>query len=293
MRVFAICAGLVFFAAALPAQAQGPFDPPGGQAEPAAELAGGPVELGAAPTAAPPAPEAQIAAPAPAPAAQAVTAPPASPAPVAAVQTASDQISQARFGYAACLDVYQGLPSADEGPRRVILFGCHGRDNQRVALYHGGLFIGGDYTHVIEPAAAPMQGCAMDETESHLRRYQLGQCREDGAASQRVADYSGGRARILSVAERGVSGASIGAPVIARRLRKGERPLAQWEFITQTRQLRLIGTELCLTPPSQDFTNGAPLYLDNCAAPFQLDGARRADGVRRTRVIFEHYWGGA
>lgn len=232
----------------------------------------------------------------------AVTAPPihAGPVPLrpqsealASAQAArlAASAQQASVGYDLCLDSYQGLPAENQGAHPLILFRCHGRENQRVALVDGVLYVGDDRAHHVETLAAPAEGCASWRADSRHVRYEVAQCRRFGATEQLVAKYDDpiGIVSLQAVAEPGAPDGLRGAPLMVRR--NDENPATpQWEYLAQTRQLRLIGTTLCITPPSRDVSEGAPLYLDECAAPYRIDANDRRDGARRQRVTFERFW---
>ena len=203
----------------------------------------------------------------------------------------ASQAQQASLGADLCLDSYQGLAPEGLDARPLILFRCHGRDNQRVALVDGVLYIGGERAHHIEPMAAPAEGCTTWSAQSQHLRYEVAQCRHFGATEELVTRYDATEQAMLlqAVAEPGAPDGLRGAPLMVRR--NDENPATpQWEYVASTRQVRLIGTTLCITPPSRDVSEGAPLYLDECAAPYTTDANDRRDGVRRSRVSFERFW---
>lgn len=200
---------------------------------------------------------------------------------------------QAGLGVDLCLDSFQGLPDInDPDGRPLILWRCHGRDNQRVVLRDGVLFIGAEQMHRIEPMRARAEdGCDERALASQQRSYRVGVCRDREAQTRLIADYADDApARIVSMAPTGIAGPQIGTPLVVRGIVGGVAPPAVWEYLSRTRQLRVAGTDLCLAPPSQDLSEGAPLYLDSCAGPFRIDPRKRGDGVRRMRVRFDLYW---
>ena len=68
------------------------------------------------------------------------------------------------------------------------------------------------------------------------------------------------------------------APVTAERPAK-----AMWEYVPGKRVLRASGTNLCITPPLGDMTDGAPLSLDDCDTPMMnLAGAAGPTDGRAT-----------
>ncbi len=206
--------------------------------------------------------------------------------------TSPIQAGQASMGHEMCLDSYQGLPeTGDASGRPLILWRCHGRNNQHVALKDGVLYIGAAETHRIEPMAALAEGCDWRELASVLRAYQVGVCREEAASAQQLMDFPDVHtARLGSIAEPGVTNILPGAPLVVVPIEPGATPAATWEYVRRTQQLRLSGTNLCLTPPTRDLSEGAPLYLDYCDQPYRLSEAQLNDGPRRSRVRFNVFW---
>lgn len=191
----------------------------------------------------------------------------------------------AMMGFNLCLDSYQGLPLPGHGDHVLILWPCHGRENQHVVLANGVLYLGDGRAHRIE-IMSPGARCDDYNVRSARRAYGLGICRAPDLIVQRRIDYDAGRAFIGSDAPAEMTGPLPGDPLVVRRLGQGEEPRLRWEYERASRQLRVAGTELCLTPPSQDLTAGAPLYLDYCAQPFRLVREDGADGPGRTQIEF-------
>lgn len=195
------------------------------------------------------------------------------------------------FGFNQCMDSFQGLPPAGEGGRILILWPCTGRDNQRITLLDGALYVGEARLHRVEILTPGPNRCDERHVASARRAYAMGICRRPDMVAQRRVDFEDGRTFIGSQAPPEMVGPMAGDPLVVRYVRPGEEADAvRWEYVPETHQLRVVGTELCITPPSQDMSGGAPLYLDNCALPFRLVRDDEEDGARRTRVEFGQIW---
>lgn len=191
------------------------------------------------------------------------------------------------YGYNFCLDAQGGLrgPGEERVPA-LILWPCNSRDNQNVALAGGAIRFSALREHYVRPATAPMSGCTTHPIESLVRAYVFRICAGDGEPSIDASDPA--RVVVTSYAPAGAPVYGRGAPMFVDRL-DGAAPAAQWEFVRRGNLLRLSGTDLCITPPSRDVAQNAPLYLDRCSAPHQL-GAEPRDGVQRARATFVIDW---
>lgn len=204
-------------------------------------------------------------------------------APVNVAAPAPDFDGQIMMGYNQCLDAREGLPAVGHGEHLLVLWQCQGRDNQRFILSDGVLYAGAERAHRIEVMSSG-ERCGDQSVQSARRSYRVGICRSDDLVVQRRIDYDAAPAFIGSDAPLEVTGPSPGDPLVVRRLEADDTARLQWEYVRETRQLRARGTELCITPPSRDSTDGAPLYLDQCAEPHRAPGSGWGDGRGRSRV---------
>ncbi|MBI1250873.1 MAG: hypothetical protein GC189_05325 [Alphaproteobacteria bacterium] len=198
------------------------------------------------------------------------------------------------MGMNKCFDSAQGLPNVNASPwgTLLILWSCHGRDNQIVRLEDGVLFVGVGRTHQIIPTGRPGgESCDTYPWSSELRRYELGICVVANATPGLNTDLSvPDLLPMVGVSPPRALGPVLGAPLRVVPIADDRPPQSIWEFDRRSRQLRVSGTDLCITPPSQDMTNGVPLILDSCEAPFQIDPEDRSDGPSRSRAFAEREW---
>ena len=210
-----------------------------------------------------------------------------------AVRSGPMGAQRAAMGVNKCMDSNQGLPEpTDTSGRAVIIWPCHGGPNQNVRLNDGVLWIGPGRHAYIAPMPRPAaDACDTYTWSSARRRYELGLCAIPGAPAaintdRAVADLM----PMVGVTTASAEGPSLGAPLRAVPVQDGHEPEAIWEHDRRTGQLRISGTDLCITPPSQDLSDGAPLILDSCEAPLQLDASDAQDGPQRSRVFLERVW---
>jgi hypothetical protein len=199
------------------------------------------------------------------------------PAPAAA-ETQSFRIA------GQCLDVRSGLtPAWAYGRAPVIRWRCTGRDNQDLHLQNGSLLFGAERNWYVRPMYIPTRGCYDDEISSEAVRYVFHVCGGRGAFSvdrseSGVVKYNVfGRAGTLQVVR--------GIPLMAERIGEGRRPVfTRWALNANGDRLMVEGTNFCVTPPSADASEGAPLYLDTCDAPDQVDATVANDGAARATL---------
>ncbi len=201
-----------------------------------------------------------------------------------------DRDGIAVMNFNMCLDALAGLPPAGDDGRILALWPCHGRDNQHVTLAGGVLYFGAARQHRVEILSPGANRCSEREVASTSRVYRLSICRADDLIAQRRIDFDERYTFIGSEGPRDTAGPMAGDPLVVRMIAPEDPPVLRWEYRARTHQLRVVGTDLCLTPPSQDRTVSIPLYLDDCAQPFRLARGDRKDGAARSRVQFSTMW---
>ncbi|MDX2236214.1 MAG: hypothetical protein NW203_01495 [Hyphomonadaceae bacterium] len=198
------------------------------------------------------------------------------------------------MGYQTCLDSNQGLadPATEPAGRPLILWWCHDGDNQRIQLVDGVLYVGAARRHVIEPMPRPeSNACDLYRWTSQKRRYDLGVCVvPDAPVGLNVDAAVPDLLTFVGVTPVGGRGPTLGAPLRVAPIPEGATPQGIWERDRRTGQIKISGSDLCITPPSQDMGLEAPLVLDSCEEPFRLDPANADDGPRRSRAIFQRIW---
>jgi hypothetical protein len=241
-----------------------------------------------------------IAPPAPKPATPASksTAPaPVAPTPVSAPAAPSEAgraswegPRHVSFGVAQCLDSAGGLPWIGDPGRVLQLWDCHGGENQKLVLDKGVLWIGPNrLAQVIPVELGPWGECLSFAHRSLMRSYTLKACRAEARGPGGLSvDLSQPEAASIAVSyPRGGRGPFAGTPVIVRAVAWNDPPRPVWEHVEATGQIRLRGSNLCLSPPLGDLNSGAPLYLDDCAMPIaSVDGrSGPRDGRDRTQIL--------
>lgn len=181
-----------------------------------------------------------------------------------------------------CVDVRDGLQPVGGNTRApLVLWNCHGRDNQIAHLENGALLFGSERAFFVRPMYAPSRGCRDIDYNAGGIHYIYRACAGRGAFS--VNRSTPGTVIYRFYARGGRFAVTRGAPVIAQRIERGVTRFNR--FALNDEKLSVTGADLCVTPAS-NATEGAPLYLDLCDAPEQADGANTADGAGRETVTF-------
>jgi hypothetical protein len=220
------------------------------------------------------------------PASLTVTGPASSEALAEQVQTSWPSAADATMrGF--CIESGGWAPSPQERPRPAMLWDCWGGDNQRLSLEAGVLFVGAAKTAYLTPAQGEQwPGCEVYELPQRKRRYQVEACTDRSRKAEAAVSFSEllsdgegdaeapgegdavtAGALMRSVLPRGAEAPQLGAPVLAVAVNWRAQPPARWVYDENAQQLRLQGTELCLTAPPAGAEAGAPLYLDSCELP--------------------------
>jgi hypothetical protein len=183
-----------------------------------------------------------------------------------------------------CLDVRSGLPPEwAYGRAPVIRWRCTGRDNQNLHLENGALLFGAARSWYVRPMYIPRRGCYDDEISSEAVRYVFHVCGGRGTFS--VDRSEPGVVRYNVFGRAGTLTVTRGVPLMAERIGEGRRPVfTRWALSPSGDRLMVEGANFCVTPPSGDVSEGAPLYLDICDAPDQIDAAMADDGAARATV---------
>lgn len=188
-----------------------------------------------------------------------------------------------------CVEAGGWLPNAQERSRPAMLWDCWGGDNQRLFLEAGVLFVGAAKTAYLTPMQASLwPGCDVYELPQRKRRYQVEACTdrsrkaEAGVSFSDLVEEAQGDALgegdsegedvvvgalLRATVPRAAEGPQLGAPVLAVAANWRAQPPVRWVYDEGEQQLRLQGSQLCLTAPPAGAEPGAPLYLDSCSLP--------------------------
>jgi len=188
-----------------------------------------------------------------------------------------------------CVEAGGWVPNAQERSRPAMLWDCWGGDNQRLSLEAGVLFVGAAKTAYLTPAQASLwPGCEVFELPQRKRRYQVEACTarsrsaeasvtfseliEEAEGDAQAEGESDGEdvvvgALLRATAPRAAQTPQLGAPVLAVATGWRAQAPARWVYDEAEQQLRLQGSDLCLTAPPIGAEPGAPLYLDSCSLP--------------------------
>lgn len=188
-----------------------------------------------------------------------------------------------------CVESGGWVPNPQERSRPAMLWDCWGGDNQRLTLEAGVLFVGVAKTAYLTPAqASQWPGCDVFELPQRKRRYQVEACTARSRSAEASVSFSelieeaqgdalgegeseGEQAVVgallRSVVPRAAQSPQLGAPVLAVAAGWRAQAPVRWVYDEANQQLRLQGSELCLTAPPAGAEAGAPLYLDSCALP--------------------------
>ncbi len=172
------------------------------------------------------------------------------------------------MGPGVCAESQGWLPSVPDPVRLLALWDCWGGENQRFELVGGVLYVGKQRAAQVVPALGDYwPGCTHFDIPQRAKAYSVelctGQHRQTPVQSKFVA--RGDKAVELSVTlPRQGKIALRGAPVLVTNVdwRNAAKPI--WQYDEASHQLRVIGTELCLTAPPAGAEVGAPLYLETC-----------------------------
>ncbi len=184
-----------------------------------------------------------------------------------------------------CLDSAGGLPDpADPIGRLLVLWPCEGADRQAVSLDKGVLYVGrARAAQVVLDPKPNWQGCHDRTNRSGKRFYTIGTCA--GAAEAFEGDVRDPAAAVIRAHLPGAQDyPSRGRLLTVRQISASLPEQAIWEFDAGRNMLRVAGTSLCLTPPFDDRTAGAPLTLDDCDQPMMAPSGQAAASDGRARV---------
>jgi hypothetical protein len=278
-------------AAAAPIAAPAITAPP----EPAAEEAPPPIRLAdllqrrPKPAAKEPKPE-----PAPKPAPAAKPEPEPAPVQLASAPAPGETLASWPEGRGAptvmgmCLTQEGDLRWSEVGRALIILTPCG--KGEPITLKDGMLAVGYHSTHQALATVPVGAGCETLRFRSEARAYDMRVCRarsRDARETMAVDFTEADRAVIQSLAPRGEKSAVMGAPLMAQYITFNQPAEKRWELVVATGQIRLAGTNRCLSAPVGDATPGAPVYLDDCATPIINADGQRGPADARSRFLQE------
>lgn len=205
------------------------------------------------------------------------------------VETSSPRISSIVAGGKLCYDADGGLPDQAEEGRRLKLWSCDGSSGQAFLLDAGVLYVGYDKTVQVTADIKPeWVGCLPRTLSSKLRNYILAACTaEDEKTGLDANFYDPQHAVLNGFGPRNSDALAAGRPLLVAPV-TAERPAqAMWEYVPETKLLRATGTNLCITPPLADMTEGAPLGLDDCDTPMMQTAGAAGPTDGRAAIRFQ------
>jgi hypothetical protein len=202
------------------------------------------------------------------------------------IESSVPRINSIIAGGKMCFDSDGGLPNVEQDGQRLKLAICDGFEGQAFQLENGVLYVGyNKRAQVVVDTKPEWIGCLPRTLSSKLRNYVLAACTaEDGKIGLEGNFYDPQRAVLNGYG--GPDAAVAGRPLLVAPI-TAERPAqALWEYVPGKKVLRVSGTNLCITPPLGDRTEGAPLSLDDCDAPMMDVGGAAGPTDGRATISF-------
>jgi hypothetical protein len=205
------------------------------------------------------------------------------------IETSLPRISSIVAGGKLCYDTDGGLPDAAEEGRRLKLWACDGSPGQAFFLENGVLYVGYDKTAQVTADIKPeWVGCLPRTLSSKLRTYSLAACTADDDKTGLDANFYDPQHAVLNgFGPRGSDALAAGRPLLVAPVTAANPAREMWEFVPGKKLLRAAGTNLCITPPWADMTEGAPLGLDDCDTPMMDVAGAVGPSDGRANVRFE------
>lgn len=216
------------------------------------------------------------------------------------IETSLPRINSIVAGGKLCFDTDGGLPDAAEEGRRLKLWACDSSQGQAFLLENGVLYVGYDKAvQVVADIKPEWIGCLPRTLSSKLRTYFLAACTAEDEKSGLEANFYDPQHAILNgFGPRGSDALVAGRPLLVAPVTAAAPAREMWEYVPGKKVLRASGTNLCITPPLSDMTEGAPLSLDDCDTPMMdatgvagpTDGRAAVRFEKRTPKGKEYYF---
>lgn len=167
-----------------------------------------------------------------------------------------------------CAEAQGWLPSTPDPVRVMALWDCWGGENQRFELVGGVLYVGKQRAAQVLPALGDYwPGCTRFELAPRAKAYSVSLCTGQHRRTPMQSQFltrSETQIELHVTLPRQGKVAQRGAPLLVSTVdwRNPAKPI--WQYDEATHQLRVIGTDLCLTAPPAGAEVGVPLYLEAC-----------------------------